>query len=76
MNPIHIAISLFTGVAAGFLGAVTGGGGILSIPALLFLGLPIDTAIATNRLAAFGIITAAIPRYQKAGNGESPSIKT
>lgn len=66
MNIWHIIISLLAGIAAGFLGAVTGGGGILSIPALIFLGLPIDVAIATNRLAAFGIISAAIPQYQKA----------
>lgn len=54
------------GVAAGFVGAVTGGGGLLSIPVLLFLGLPVDMAIGTNRFSAFGVIAAAVPEYYKA----------
>jgi uncharacterized membrane protein YfcA len=60
-------IALVAGVAAGFVGAVTGGGGLLSIPVLLFLGLPVDTAIGTNRFSAFGIIAAAVPEYYRAG---------
>ena len=63
---IKIIIAALAGVAAGFIGAVTGGGGLLSIPVLLFLGLPVDMAIGTNRLSAFGVIAAAIPEYHKA----------
>lgn len=66
MDITHIVISFLAGIAAGFIGSITGGGGLLSIPALIFLGLPANIAIATNRLAAFGIIAAAIPEYQKA----------
>jgi len=46
-------------VAAGFIDAVAGGGGLLTIPALLFVGVPPVQAIATNKLqACFGSFTA------------------
>lgn len=55
------------GVAAGFIGAVIGGGGLLSIPVLLFMGAPIDVAIATNRFSALGLVATAVPEYYRAG---------
>jgi uncharacterized membrane protein YfcA len=63
---VHIIISLLVGVAAGFVAAVTAGAGLLSIPALIFLGLPANEAIATNALAIFGMLASALPKYQKA----------
>lgn len=54
------------GVAAGFVGSVTGGAGILLIPALIFLGLPANQAIATNTLATFGMTAASLPQYAAA----------
>lgn len=44
---------------AGFIDAVAGGGGLLTIPALLFAGVPPVQAIATNKLqACFGSFAA------------------
>lgn len=37
---------------AGFVDAVGGGGGLISLPAYLFAGLPIHNAIATNKLSS------------------------
>lgn len=46
-------------VAAGFIDAIAGGGGLLTIPALLFTGMSPVQAIATNKLqACFGSFTA------------------
>lgn len=46
-------------IAAGFIDAIAGGGGLLTIPALLFTGMPPVQAIATNKLqACFGSFTA------------------
>ena len=39
------------GVVAGFLNTVAGGGSFLTLPTLIFLGLPHDVANGTNRLA-------------------------
>lgn len=45
--------------AAGFIDAIAGGGGLLTIPALLFTGMSPVQAIATNKLqACFGSFTA------------------
>jgi uncharacterized protein len=38
------------GVAAGFVDAIAGGGGLIMLPCLLFTGLPVGSAIATNKL--------------------------
>jgi uncharacterized membrane protein YfcA len=49
-----------TGFAAGVIDSVAGGGGVLTLPVLLSLGLPPTEAIATNKLqASFGSVTAA-----------------
>jgi uncharacterized membrane protein YfcA len=42
---------LLAGFVAGFFGSSVGGGGLVSLPALLLLGLPTSAAIATNRFA-------------------------
>ena len=45
------AVLLLAGVAAGFLNTLAGGGSMLTLPALLLLGLPADVANGTNRLS-------------------------
>ena len=54
-----LALLAAVAMAAGFIDAVAGGGGLLTIPALLFAGVPPVQAIATNKLqACFGSFTA------------------
>lgn len=51
---------------AGFVDAIAGGGGLLTIPALLTAGLPPHLALGTNKLAAtFGSATASFAFYRK-----------
>ena len=46
---------------AGFVDSIGGGGGLISLPAYLFAGLPIHCVVATNKLSAcFGTGTAAL----------------
>ena len=52
----------FVGVAAGALGAMVGGGSLLSIPFLIFLGLPPQVAIATDWFAGLGAALTAFFR--------------
>ncbi|MFX3625097.1 MAG: TSUP family transporter [Ectobacillus sp.] len=55
MDELSIQVILFLvafGFLAAFIDSVVGGGGLISIPALLFVGLPPSAAIATNKLAA------------------------
>ncbi len=49
-----------TGFAAGFVDSIAGGGGLITVPALLATGLPPAEALATNKLqATFGSGSAA-----------------
>jgi hypothetical protein len=51
---------------AGFIDAIAGGGGMLTVPALLTAGLPPHLALGTNKLAAsFGSATAGYTYYKK-----------
>lgn len=55
MEDINLYTMFFliaSGFLAAFIDSVVGGGGLISIPALLFTGLPPSTAIATNKLAS------------------------
>ncbi|MAT52022.1 MAG: permease [Porticoccaceae bacterium] len=42
-----------SGVLAGFINALAGGGSLLTLPALMLLGMPADIANATNRVGVF-----------------------
>ncbi|MBW8190914.1 TSUP family transporter [Neiella marina] len=62
---IWVMLSL-AALLAGFIDAIAGGGGLLTIPALLFTGMPPHLALGTNKLAAtFGSCTASITFYRK-----------
>lgn len=54
-----IAMLLAVGAVAGFVDAIAGGGGLLTMPALLFAGLSPAQAVATNKLqGSFGTFSA------------------
>jgi hypothetical protein len=58
----HWALGLMfvTGLAAGFVDSIAGGGGLITLPVILSLGLPPQFALGTNKLqAAFGSGSAA-----------------
>lgn len=56
-----IIIIIVFGFLAAFIDSVVGGGGLISTPALLAIGLPPATALGTNKLASsFGSLTSAV----------------
>ena len=58
---------MLTGLAAGFVDSIAGGGGLITIPVLLSLGMPPQLALGTNKLqATFGSGSAAW-HYGRAG---------
>ena len=52
---------------AGFVDAVAGGGGLISLPAYLIAGVPVHTAIGTNKLSSGMGTCIATWRYWKIG---------
>lgn len=56
-----LLILIIFGFLAAFIDSVVGGGGLISIPALLATGMPPSMALGTNKLASsFGSFTSAI----------------
>jgi len=52
---------LGVGLVAGFVDAIAGGGGLVMLPGLLMTGLPVGSAIATNKLCGtFGSLTSSL----------------
>ncbi len=62
---IAYVILALVGVVAGFINTVAGGGSMLTVPALMLVGLPANVANATNRVGVLlqsGAATAAFER--------------
>ncbi len=64
--PLYVYIVLFAaGLVAGVINTVAGGGSVLTLPALIFAGLPGTVANATNRIGIVLQNVMAIHRFQK-----------
>ncbi len=63
----EVAILVAVALVAGIVDAIAGGGGLLTVPALLWVGLPPHAAIATNKgQSVFGSF-AALLRFSRSG---------
>ncbi len=57
----HYPLLFFVGLVAGTVDAVAGGGGLITVPALLNLGLPVPLALGTNKFqSSFGSVAASV----------------
>ncbi len=63
---LTLTLLFFVGGFAGFVDSIAGGGGIITLPALLAAGIPPHQALATNKLqSSFGSFTATANYAQK-----------
>lgn len=61
LEPWHYPLLFFVGLVAGTVDAVAGGGGLITVPALLNLGLPVPLALGTNKFqSSFGSVSASV----------------
>ena len=61
-----IIFLMFAAFVAGFIDAIAGGGGMITIPALLFVGIPPLQALGTNKFqSCFGSFGASFHFYMK-----------
>lgn len=66
LDPGMLAALVAVAFVAGFIDAIAGGGGLLTIPALLTAGLPPHLVLGTNKLCAtFGSATASLAFYRR-----------
>ncbi len=64
---IDILIILGAGLFAGFLNTVAGGGSLLTVPILIFMGLSPNIANATNRVAIFSQNIFSVAGFRSKG---------
>ncbi|OHV81697.1 TSUP family transporter [Rhizobium sp. LCM 4573] len=65
----HLVLLLFLAAfAAGFIDSIAGGGGLITLPAMLLAGIPPLESVATNKLQAiFGVASSTIA-YSRRGH--------
>jgi len=64
---LKLTVIFISGVFAGFINVLAGGGSFITLPILVFTGLPIDIANGTNRFANFVITSYSTYRFEKKG---------
>lgn len=63
-----LALALFAaGLVAGFVNTMAGGGSLLTLPALMLLGLPADVANGTNRVGVLAQSASGMLGFHRAG---------
>lgn len=70
MDLVEVFLILGVGLAAGIINTIAGGGSLLSLPILIFLGLPPAVANATNRVAIFSQNIFAVAGFKSKGVAE------
>ena len=66
LSGFSFIILFFTGLLAGFVDSIAGGGGLIALPVLLSLGMPPQLALGTNKLqGSFGTLSAAATFIRK-----------
>jgi uncharacterized membrane protein YfcA len=67
LDPFVLVVLGLAGLAAGFVDAIAGGGGLIAIPALLSVGVPPIAALATTKVQSAVGTTIATLTYWRGG---------
>jgi uncharacterized protein len=66
LSTLTYALLFLTGLTAGFVDSIAGGGGLIALPAILATGIPPHLALGTNKLqSSFGTLSAAVNFIRK-----------
>jgi uncharacterized membrane protein YfcA len=65
---VKLALLVLAGIIAGFVNVNAGGGSLLTVPALIFLGIPPTVANGTNRIALFFQNISSIITFWRKGH--------
>ena len=74
MPGLTLMLLFLAGLMGGFIDAIAGGGGLITVPALLAAGLPPQVALGTNKLQACSGTLIAVWRYAGAGLMNAPRL--
>ena len=70
----YYLILIVTGIIAGVVNTLAGGGSNLTLPALMITGMPADIANATNRVGVFLQCLVGVKGYQQKGKFEKQDL--
>lgn len=62
---LHFLLLVASGIAAGFVNTMAGGGSVFTVPALMLLGMPADVANGTNRIGVLMQSVAGVRGFRK-----------
>lgn len=68
----HYPLLILAGFIAGFINTMAGGGSLLTLPLLIFMGLPSAVANGTNRIAIFMSAFSASAGFKSKGVSNYP----
>ena len=71
---LFVSLLIISGIFAGFINTIAGGGSMLTLPALMILGMPADIANGTNRVGILLQSTAGARRFHQKGKLEPATI--
>lgn len=68
LDPLYLFSVFCAGLFAGFIDAIAGGGGLVTLPTLMMSGLPIPTVLGTNKVCGTAAVIASSLTYRKKGH--------
>ena len=75
LDPSQLLFLVFFGFMAAFIDSIVGGGGLISVPALMWTGLPPISVLATNKGAAIFSSITSFTTFLKSGKMDTWLIK-
>ncbi len=73
-DPLILTALVLAGLVSGFINTLAGGGSMLTLPALMLLGMPADIANATNRVGVLMQSLASARSFQRHDRLDSAAI--
>ncbi len=74
LSLLTVSALIVAGVIGGFINTLAGGGSMLTLPALMLLGMPADVANATNRVGVLLQSLTGVRGFNKAGRLDAGAI--
>ena len=68
------AVLVFAGILGGFINTIAGGGSMITVPALILLGMPADYANGTNRVGILQQSLTGVRGFNKSGKLDKRAI--
>ena len=67
MESFALPLTFVVSFLSSFIGTNVGGGGLILVPTLIFLGLPPQVAIGTSRIGALASVSTGIFQFHRGG---------